>query len=571
MEDRILILAPRGRDAQVIRAVLEGQGIDCLVCPDTASLLAELEIAAAAAIVTEESLSGGFDGALGACLARQPAWSDLPFVVLAMRQSGRRSASAQASLQQLGNSVLLERPLNPETLASAARSALRARQRQYVTRRHLNDIEAAKATVERLNAELEGRIATRTAELAGANDWLMREIAERERLQANVVQGQKLEAIGRLTGGIAHDFNNLLHVVNLNLEFISRLAPEGKLADYARRAKESVARGSRLTGQLLSFARTRSLVPRLHGVNALVTNLRELIEVSVGSKVRVAFDLWPGELWVMLDGAQLEMALLNMSVNSRDAMPEGGKLVIGTALASAADGSPQVLVSVRDTGSGIPSAVLSKVFDPFFTTKANGHGTGLGLSQVYGFASQSGGQAEIRSTPGQGATVTLRFPLSQPEPVEDAASPAGREGAAPARDDPRSEVLVVEDDAEVRQGIAEGLRLLQYTVREASDGHSGLQELQRRRPDLLMVDYLMPGMNGAELVAAARRLYPQMPVLVATGYADMAEVQKVVGSHSVLRKPFDLETLSGAVSAELGRARTTAQAADERERIVSGS
>ena len=416
MEDRILILAPRGRDAQVIRAVLESQGIDCLVCPDTASLLAELEIAAAAAIVTEESLSGGFDGALGACLARQPAWSDLPFVVLAMRQSGRRSASAQASLQQLGNSVLLERPLNPETLASAARSALRARQRQYVTRRHLNDIEAAKATVERLNAELEGRIATRTAELAGANDWLMREIAERERLQANVVQGQKLEAIGRLTGGIAHDFNNLLHVVNLNLEFISRLAPEGKLADYARRAKESVARGSRLTGQLLSFARTRSLVPRLHGVNALVTNLRELIEVSVGSKVRVSFELWPGELWVMLDGAQLEMALLNMSVNSRDAMPEGGKLVIGTALASAADGSPQVLVSVRDTGSGIPSAVLSKVFDPFFTTKDPDQGTGLELAISRSIVEELGGSVEIESAVGAGTTARVSLPVPADEP-----------------------------------------------------------------------------------------------------------------------------------------------------------
>ncbi len=153
----------------------------------------------------------------------------------------------------------------------------------------------------------------------------------------------------------------------------------------------------------------------------------------------------------MLDGAQLEMALLNMSVNSRDAMPEGGELTIRTALASAPDGSPQVLVSVQDTGCGIPSAVLSKVFDPFFTTKANGHGTGLGPSQVYGFASQSGGRAEIRSTPGQGATVTLRFPLSQPDEVAGAASTAQGNGAAPVREDPRSEVLVVEDDTEVRR------------------------------------------------------------------------------------------------------------------------
>lgn len=551
MENRVLILAPHGRDARVIETVLQGGGVRCVVCSDAAALLSELEVNAAAAIVTEEVLAGGFDEALGQYLARQPAWSDFPFVVLAMRQSGRRSAGALASLRELGNLVLLERPVNPETLVSAARSALRARRRQYATRRHLEDIETSKALVEQLNSELEGLVTARTADLASANDRLTREIAERERMQANVVQGQKLEAIGRLTGGIAHDFNNLLHAVTLNLQFIIRLASTDRLADYARRAKESVDRGSRLTAQLLSFARTRSLLPRLNDVNALVANLRELIEVSVGSKVQVELAPCEGTVWVMLDSAQLEMALLNLAVNARDAMPDGGRLCIRTAVAPGRDGTPEAVVSVQDTGCGIPESLLSKVFDPFFTTKANGEGTGLGLSQVYGFARQSGGSADIHSVTDEGTTVTLRFPVAQ-DPEASASQLAPAEGAA-GHTAARTEILVVEDDDEVRQGIVEGLRLLHYVVREACNGEAGLQELRRRKPDLLMVDYMMPGMNGARLAAEALQLYPQMPILVATGYADMAEVEQVVGAQSVLKKPFDLETLGSAVGQELAR------------------
>lgn len=555
MENRILILAPRGRDARVIQTVLQGQGMACAICADAASLLAELELEAAAAILTEEVLAGGFGLALGAYLQHQPAWSDFPFVVLAMRQPGQRSAHAVASLQELGNLVLLERPVNPETLASAARSALRARRRQYATRSHLGDIEAARKSLELLNTQLEGRIADRTADLAVANDRLMHEMAERERIQASVVQGQKLEAIGRLTGGIAHDFNNVLHAVNLNLQLITRLAGDGRLANCARRAREALDRGSRLTGQLLSFARTQSLVPRLHDMNVVVANVRELIEVSVGASVQVEIELCAGEAWVMLDGAQLEMALLNIAVNSRDAMADGGRLTFRTALDDASGGARQVLVSVQDTGCGIPPAVLAKVFDPFFTTKVDGEGTGLGLSQVYGFANQSGGSADIRSALNVGTVVTLRFPLAQG--VDASAGPATKQRIpAVGKSDQRREILVVEDDPEVRVAITEGLRMLQYTVREASDGVSGLQELRRREPDLLMVDYLMPGMNGAELVTLARQLYPQIRILLATGYADMTEVERVVDAASVLTKPFDLETLSHAVSRELARAKT---------------
>ena len=562
MESRVLILAPHGRDAQVIQSVLRSDKIDCLICPDAASLMAELKVAAGTVILTEEVLAHGLAESVSEYLAQQPAWSDFPFVVLATRQSSRRSAGAAASLQELGNLVLLERPVNPETLVSAARSALRGRTRQYASRRHLTDIEAAKQTVEQLNAELESRIVARTSDLAGANDRLTREIADRERIQSKVVQSQKLEAIGRLTGGIAHDFNNLLHAVSLNLQLIMRMAADKRVGDYARRAKDSVDRGARLTAQLLSFARAQSLLPRMHDVNAMVRNLQELIEVSVGSKVQVQMDLCEGEAHALLDGAQLEMALLNMAVNSRDAMRDGGTLIIRTRLLHAANGRHQLQISVQDTGSGIPEAIQAKVFDPFFTTKADGEGTGLGLSQVYGFARQSGGSAELHSSEGQGTTVTLQFPLAEHSGQGDEASlpEAGANHNGDQNADSRTEVLVVEDDEAVRQGIAEGLRLLNYSVREACDGESGLHELRRRMPDLLMADYLMPGMNGAEFIVAAREIYPQIPVLVATGYADMAEVEKLVGTQSILKKPFDLETLNAAVGQELARGRVRARA-----------
>lgn len=560
MESRVLILAPHGRDAQVIASVLQGAGIRSMVCGDAACLLAELESSAGTAIVTEEVLGRGLDEALGQYLLEQPAWSDFPFVVLTTRQASRRSAQAAASLQGLGNIVLLERPVNPETLVSAVRSALRARARQYASRRHLMDIETAKRTVEQLNAALETRIAERTSDLAEANDRLMREIADKERIQSKVVQSQKLEAIGRLTGGIAHDFNNLLHAVSLNLQLITRLGSDARTTDFARRAKESVDRGARLTAQLLSFARAQSLLPRMHDVNALVGNLRELIEVSVGSKVQVQMELADGEAWALLDGAQLEMALLNMAVNSRDAMPDGGQLTIRTSVLPAAGdpGAPRVHISVQDTGCGIPDALQAKVFDPFFTTKADGEGTGLGLSQVYGFARQSGGSAEIHSVEGEGTTVALQFPqVAQSSQATAAAAGQALNGSGGANGhaEKRVELLVVEDDEAVRQGIAEGLRLLKYSMREASDGESGLRELRRNKPDLIMADYLMPGMNGAEFIVAARQIHPHIPVLVATGYADMAEVERVVGAQSILKKPFDLETLNAAVGAELARQR----------------
>jgi signal transduction histidine kinase/CheY-like chemotaxis protein len=559
VEHRVLVLAPYGRDARVIGDVLAARQINAHICTDRHDLIREIGKDSAATILTEESLGDELVSELRQMLENQPPWSDYPFVVLAARLTVRRTGRAQSVLQSLSNLVLLERPVNADTLASAAQSALRARRRQYLTRKHLADLEDSKRSVERVNDELETRISERTADLAGANDRLMREILERERVENSLVQNQKMEALGRLTGGIAHDFNNLLHVVNLNLQLLERLkVEEDRVRVYARRAKEAVERGSRLTAQLLSFARTQSLVPKLHDVNALIRNMAELISISVGSHVKLSLTLCPEPAFVIVDAAQMEMAILNLSVNARDAMPQGGMLEIHTQTARAEPhGAAQdaayplgcVDVAVRDTGTGIAENLLDKIFDPFFTTKQHA-GTGLGLSQVYGFTRQSGGNAIVESTVGTGTSIKLRFPLA-PQPQHAAKAAADAEPLPGAT--VQAEILVVEDDPGVRRSMVECLQVLGFRVRQAADGASGLAELQRARPDLLLVDYLMPQMNGAELIVHAQAMYRDLPILMATGYADMNVVEKLIGPQSVLAKPFDLDTLGTAVSAELRR------------------
>ncbi|MBE7941930.1 MULTISPECIES: ATP-binding protein [Ramlibacter] len=553
-ELRVLVHAPRGRDASVVRDVIRPAHVT-EVCETPGGLLAALESGAAAAVITEEALGEPvLVHGLRRWLAHQPPWSDFPFVVLASRQVGPRPAGAVATLHGLGNVILLERPLNAETLASAADAAVRARRRQYITREHLDEISRARTEVEQLNAALEQRIEARTRELATANNRLMKEIAERERAQAALTQGQKMEAIGRLTGGIAHDFNNLLHVVNMNLELISLYAREEKVKPVVERAKSAARRGAKLTGQLLSFARNQSLVPRLTNVNKLLLGMRDLLEISAGSLVTVTLDLCEDQASIVVDASQLEMAVLNLAVNSRDAMPEGGTLTISTCgrLDTDLDGQmprgDYVVVSVSDTGPGIPPAVLSKVFDPFFTTKPLGHGTGLGLSQVYGFARQSGGLAFIRSELGRGTSVELCFPAAHLQAPELAEPPA----AAPL---PQGEklrrILVVEDDADVRRVIVECLGLIGYTVIEAANGAEGLAAIAQDKPDLMVVDYAMPDMTGAEVISKAREMVGEFPVILATGYADMAAVERLAGKPAILRKPFDINSLGSAVAAAL--------------------
>ncbi len=548
MERRVLIHAPRGRDAAVIRRVVEGMPLHAVVVDSAADMLSMLGEGASSAIVTEEAIAQVPEAPLREWLMAQPSWSDFPFIVLAAREVVHRSHRALAALQSLGNVILLERPVHAETLTRAIDAAVRARSRQYATRMHLIQLGEARSDVERLNSELEARIAARTRELASANDRLMAEIAERERAQAALLQGQKMESIGRLTGGIAHDFNNLLHVVNMNLDLLARVARDEKILSISGRAKAAVGKGARLTGQLLSFARNQSLLPRLTDVNALLLGMQELVAVSVGPAIAVNVEVDEEPTWAVLDASQLEMAVLNLAVNARDAMPSGGTLTVAVRLASGGDGPDQVVVSVADTGVGIPQHLLTKVFDPFFTTKPVGSGTGLGLSQVYGFARQSGGAAALRSELGQGTVVEMRFPASAerdaaggPEPERDCSSGATA----------RFRVLVIEDDAEVRRVIVESLQLLGYAVSESPDGASGLEKLAGAPQDLLVVDYAMPGLNGVEVIARAREMVGNIPVVLATGYADMAEVGRVLGTQSILIKPFDISTLGNAVAKAL--------------------
>ncbi|WP_176061106.1 response regulator [Paraburkholderia sp. BCC1876] len=546
MEQRVLILAPFGRDADVIAEVLHKDQRQCIAFRNADALTEALEAGAGSALIAEEALADHHASRLFDWLKQQPAWSDFPFILLAASRVGHRSARGLEVLEQLGNVVVLERPLNSETLRRAVASSLRARARQYESRRHLAErIEAQNALVQ-LNDSLESRIAERTHELASANNRLMTEIHERAKVQAVLVQSQKMEALGQLTGGIAHDFNNLLNVIMVNAELIARVSADERIRGMAATVKRATERGAKLTGQLLTFSRNSNLDLKAVDVVALLQGMRDIITVSLGSSIRYANEIEGEEMWTEADANQLELAILNLAINARDAMPGGGQLSIHVRQRTApdetlADGR-YVVLEVIDTGSGVPADVVSRVFDPFFTTKPIGKGTGLGLSQVYGIARQAGGTARLFSEEGAGTTVEIWLPLRERvAPQNEAASDVEENAVGEKR------VLVVEDDSEVRAMLVESLRMLGYTVTEAADGRAGLNRLKEDKPDLLMVDFAMPGMNGIDVIAEARKMREDLPVILATGYADVDISGLAVKRCTILRKPFQLDDLARTV------------------------
>jgi signal transduction histidine kinase len=553
MEYRVLIVAPFGRDSDVIVDVLAADGRDCFACTDSQCLVEELDRGAGVAIVTEESLVRDNAIALAAWLERQPAWSDFPIVLLSGRQTGQRSAASIDMLERLGNVLVLERPLNSETLRRAVASSLRARARQYDSRRHLAESEQhlidrvkAQEALERLNESLEGRIAERTKELASANNRLMKEVHERAKVQAVLVQSQKMEALGQLTGGIAHDFNNLLNVIMANAELLARISKDERVQKMAATTKRATERGAKLTAQLLTFSRTSNLDLKAVNVAALLQGMRDIISISLGSGVAFSTSTDSDDLWTQADANQLELAVLNLAINARDAMPGGGSLTIHAGESNTPDetlpAGRYVVIRVSDSGSGIEPGVLSRVFDPFFTTKPVGKGTGLGLSQVYGIARQAGGVARIESEVGKGTTVQIWLPLGARDmALADADSIKYDDAHKPCR------ILVVEDDDEVRSMLVECLEVLGYHVTQARDGRSGLERLRIDEPDLMMVDYAMPGMNGMQVLASARELRADLPVILATGYADVDLSTVTDTRFTALRKPFQLEDLARAV------------------------
>ncbi|HEX8644489.1 MAG TPA: response regulator [Allosphingosinicella sp.] len=553
MEERVLLLALRGRDAEVIEQLLSRQGTDGSRCDSVAALARHLAAGAGSAIVTEESLAGSDCGDLFAWLREQPSWSDFPFILLATKRSGLRPREARETLEKLGNVVVLERPIHSETLTRAVASALRARARQYEARRHLEELKRAEERLLQLNATLEERIGQRTAELSAANNRLMQEISERERAQAALVQAQKMEALGQLTGGIAHDFNNLLTVVAGNLDLIRRRGGDAQTIRQAGFAAEAAARAAKLTHQLLAFSRIQKLDLRPVDLNALIEGMTDLLERTIGPDVRIELALAPGPLWAMADANQLELAVLNLVINARDAMPSGGAVTVSSGtIEDGGEGKsgPFGVVGVRDTGAGIPPHLVDRVFDPFFTTKAIGKGTGLGLSQVYGIARQSGGTVRLASEEGRGTTVSILLPLTFAPPLlaRDAPTPAL------AKSDTLRRVLVIEDEEGVRRFLVECLEMLGFTAVQAANGREGLERLDEARPDLMIVDFAMPDMNGADVMAAARDRFPALPIILATGYADMDAVERAARADRVIRKPFRIEELSAAIEAALSDA-----------------
>jgi signal transduction histidine kinase len=554
VEERVLVLALRGRDAVVISQLLGRQGHTCCLCASGDDLAQRLAEGAGTALVTEESLAETDRRALAHWLASQPAWSDFPFILLATKRAGRRNREAAQVLAQLGNVIVLERPIHGETLASAAASALRGRRRQYEARRHLEDLGAAEEGLRQLNATLETRISERTHELSRANNLLMQEVAERERAQAALVQSQKMEAVGQLTGGIAHDFNNLLTVIAGNLELIQRRSDDRRTGGLVESALQASDRASKLTRQLLAFSRTQRLTLKPVDVNALIEGMKDLLARTIGPDHPIEMSLAKAGAWAMADANQLELAILNLVINARDAMSGGGAVRIESASLASSGPSPPpgdyAVIRVRDTGPGIPSNLIEKVFEPFFTTKPLGKGTGLGLAQVYGIAQQSGGGARVESHEGEGATVEIWLPTAVSCASEGESTPL----PVVFRKGRRERVLVVEDDAAVRRFIVECLEMLGYSVIEASHGREGLEQLDRETPALMIVDYAMPHMNGAEVAAKARVKSPKLPIILATGYADMDAVHRVIDARNVLKKPFQVGDLERAVRAALAAA-----------------
>ncbi|HEY0646972.1 CHASE3 domain-containing protein [Phenylobacterium sp.] len=396
--------------------------------------------------------------------------------------------------------------------------------------------------------------------LAEANARLVEESANREAAEAQVRQVQKMQAVGQLTGGIAHDFNNMLAIVIGSLDLAKRRLHR----DLARAeacidsALEGANRAAQLTARLLAFSRQQPLDPRVLDVNKLVGGMSEMLRRTIGENLRVETVL-AGGLWrTFADPAQLESAIVNLCVNARDAMPDGGKLTIETTNAHLDDGyasqnddvapGQYVMISVSDTGMGMPPEVIERAFDPFYTTKGAGRGTGLGLSQVHGFVKQSHGHVKIYSEPGVGTTIKIYLPrrAGEEQAIDVQARPAGE---LPHAKDGEI-VLVVEDDERVRHLSVDALRELGYTVVQASDAAQALTVLALQpRVDLLFTDVVMPDLDGRRLADRAREARPDLKVLYTTGYTRNAIVHNGMLDADVafIAKPFTIEQIAQKV------------------------
>jgi signal transduction histidine kinase/CheY-like chemotaxis protein len=545
---RVLVCAPTGRDAAAARDLLQRAGIATCICKDYAALVAGLDDAAAV-FVAEEGLIGQPLDALSDWIRGQPPWSDLPFVMLTSRRDDPKvGAWREQQVERLRNVALLERPVQPITLASVMQAALRARKRQLEIRALLDARDAAAAN-------LEVQVQNRTIELREVNDRLRDEMRERARVEESLRHAQKMEALGQLTGGVAHDFNNLLMVITAGLDMLDRQADPERRQRFTSAMRQASERGAALTRQLLTFSRSHALRPENVFLPSLIGNMRELLDRSLRGDVEVEVQLAP-ELWpVFVDAGEFELAILNLAVNARDAMDGSGRITISgeNVIEQGPDAAGLVRLVVRDTGSGMSDEVKSHVFEPFFTTKDVGKGSGLGLAQVYGFAKQSGGWVTIDSVLGQGTAITLLLPRSRHATATDCAEVADAGAGGPASA-PGHCVLLVEDDVEVASLVEDMLRVIGYDVVHAKSATAALGALaDARRIDIVFSDIMMPGgTNGIELAKEIRRRRPGLPVLLTSGYAESTGSEAHTLGIPVLRKPYAIDELRTAVQQQLG-------------------
>jgi signal transduction histidine kinase/CheY-like chemotaxis protein len=551
LSQRALVLAPAGRDAQLAAAILAEAGIEPKICSDLNAVCEALHEGAAVAVAVEEALHTADLTDLSRWIQAQPPWSDFPFVLLAHRGAGlERNPDAKRLSQALGNVSFLERPFHPTTLISVVKTALRGRLRQYEARETMERVRKAE---ERFRQTLEARVRERTMELESANRQLATQIAEREKAESALRQAQRLEAVGQLTSGVAHDFNNLLTVVLGNVSQLQETETNPRSLRKLAMMREAAERGARLTAQMLAFSRRQKLEARPVDLNETVKSMHDLLHASLGGSVKLEMVLTDG-LWpAMIDPTQIELVILNLAINARDAMQVGGSISISTANISTGlplrpeepEPGQYVMVSVRDNGSGMSDEVLAKAFEPFFTTKAVGKGSGLGLSQVFGLAKQSGGGVRIETELGKGTCVHVFLPRASAE-KHPKRSLVARSSRRPPQN---SSVLLVDDDDAVREVTASLLRSFGYHVIEVGSGGAALEALDLHKVDAVLLDFAMPGMNGAEVDREIRGRRPHLPVLFATGFVD-ANALIEADEDRMIRKPF----VDHELATKLGRA-----------------
>ncbi|BBP59529.1 response regulator [Pseudomonas sp. St316] len=544
LSERALILAPLGRDSQIALMILNEAGFAGLICRHLGHLCEELEKGAGLLVISSEALVGPDLEALFLHIEQQPAWSDLPIVLLTHHGGPEQNPAARIGAQ-LGNVTFLERPFHPVTLISLVTTALRGRRRQYEARDRLIDLSNSELRLQTTLETLEQQVEERTAQLRHNEEALR--------------QSQKMEAVGQLTGGIAHDFNNMLTGIIGSLELLRRRLARGRTEDLDSLIDLGVTSANRaagLTHRLLAFSRRQSLDSKAVQMNTLVLSMGELLQRSLNESIRLDMRL-DEQLWVAeADPNQLESALLNLVLNARDAMPNGGNLLVQTynrhlppdftdAYTNLEPGD-YVVLSVQDSGCGMPESIIGRAFDPFFTTKPIGQGTGLGLSMIYGFSKQSRGHVTIDSEVDKGTTVNLYLPRFRgeeiPEPqVTTPHAPYAQEGET---------VLIVEDDPAVRALVSAVLSELGYAFVEAAEANSAVPILQSgQRIDLLISDVGLPGMNGRQLAEIGRQIRPDLRVLFITGYAEHAAVRGgfLDPGMQMITKPFTFDLLTAKV------------------------